>query len=323
MVRSGINIIDTAPWYGDTKSETVLGAALIGIPREAYYIHTKVCRYKPEVDKMFDFSRERVLASIDGSLARLGVDYLDTVQVHDPEFAPSPEIIIRETLPALAEAQKAGKIKRIGITGYPMDILRILAERSPVPLTTCISYSRYNLHDDSLASSGTLAFLRSKGIGVINAAPISMGLLTASGPPAWHPATPEIKSLVREVASKCSAQGVPLGRLAMAWALARTDVSTVMVSSASMDLWKLNLSMATGDSPLSEQERVLMEESERTFREALPPDRRHWEGLDVEKYWAKLGRMLLVRSKYPAYADELGLGERDVSGAATGGGGTI
>jgi aryl-alcohol dehydrogenase-like predicted oxidoreductase len=72
---------DTAPWYGHGVSETVLGKALVGVPRRAYYLHTKVGRYQPSPAGMFDFSRERTIASVHESLARLGVEYLDTVQV--------------------------------------------------------------------------------------------------------------------------------------------------------------------------------------------------------------------------------------------------
>jgi len=79
-IRSGINVIDTAPWYGHGVSESVLGEALQGIPRKAYYVHTKVCRYNPGPLEMFDFSYERTLKSVDESLARLRLDYIDTVQ---------------------------------------------------------------------------------------------------------------------------------------------------------------------------------------------------------------------------------------------------
>lgn len=67
--------------------------------------------------------------------------------VHDPEFAPSLDVVIREVLPALEACRKAGKIRYIGITGYPLSALRHLGEHATVPVHTCISYSRYNLHD--------------------------------------------------------------------------------------------------------------------------------------------------------------------------------
>ena len=75
-----INLIDTAPWYGHGKSETVLGKALAGVPRRAYYLNTKVGRYDPEPDRMFDFTAARVTRSVDESLARLGCTYIDSVQ---------------------------------------------------------------------------------------------------------------------------------------------------------------------------------------------------------------------------------------------------
>lgn len=113
-VRSGINVIDTAPWYGHGTSESILGKALVGVPRRAYYLHTKCGRYLPGALDMFDFTYERTLRSVDESLARLGVEYIDTMQVHDPEFAPSLDIVLRETLPALEECRKQGKIRYIG-----------------------------------------------------------------------------------------------------------------------------------------------------------------------------------------------------------------
>ena len=70
----GVNYIDVSPYYGVTRAETVLGKALKNIPRDAYTISTKVGRY--DVNK-FDFSAGRVVTSVDESLERLGLDYVD------------------------------------------------------------------------------------------------------------------------------------------------------------------------------------------------------------------------------------------------------
>ncbi len=110
-VKAGINVIDTAPWYGFGESEKILGRALARIPRGAYYLHTKCCRYLPAVLDQFDFTYDRTIASVEESLARLGVEYIDSVQVHDPEFAPSLDIILTEVLPALQEMKNRRKIK--------------------------------------------------------------------------------------------------------------------------------------------------------------------------------------------------------------------
>lgn len=80
-VRSGINLIDTAPWYGHGKSESVLGKGLANIPRASYYLTTKVGRYLPDPAEMFDFRAEKVIRSVDESLQRLGLDYVDVIQV--------------------------------------------------------------------------------------------------------------------------------------------------------------------------------------------------------------------------------------------------
>ena len=139
-LRAGVNLIDTAPWYGHGALELILGEALEGIPRSAYYLSTKVGRYFPGPLERFDFSYARTISSVSESLARLGVEYIDTVQVHDPEFAPSLDVIINETLPALEALRKEGKIRYIGITGYPLATLRELAARTPVKVDSAISF---------------------------------------------------------------------------------------------------------------------------------------------------------------------------------------
>ncbi|XP_052682718.1 uncharacterized protein LOC128163213 isoform X2 [Crassostrea angulata] len=149
-LRQGINYIDVAPWYGHGLAEKVLGKALDGIPRTAYYIATKVGRYQPEVDNMFDFSAERTLRSVDESLQRMGLDFVDVIQVHDMEFAPSLDIIINETLPALQKVQQSGKARFIGITGYPLGNFRTVLERSTVKIDTVLTYCRACIHDNGL-----------------------------------------------------------------------------------------------------------------------------------------------------------------------------
>ena len=81
VIKAGINYIDTAPWYGQGRSEEVLGAALREVPRQAFYLATKVGRYELHTGGMFDFSAERVKRSVMESLDRLGLEYIDLIQV--------------------------------------------------------------------------------------------------------------------------------------------------------------------------------------------------------------------------------------------------
>jgi hypothetical protein len=91
----------------------------------------QVGRYELEAAKMFDFSYERTLRSVEDSLRLLQVDYVDVIQVHDLEFAPSLDVIVRETLPALHQIKASGKARFIGITGYPLDKLKSVPPHPP------------------------------------------------------------------------------------------------------------------------------------------------------------------------------------------------
>ena len=186
----GINFIDVSPFYGYTKAETVLGKALKGIPRSSYYLATKVGRYG---DAAFDFSAARTMASVDESLARLGVDYVDIIQSHDNEYGNLDQVV-GETIPALRKLQQTGKVRFVGITGYPLKIFSYIAARAE--LDTILSYNHYSLNDTTLTE--LIPFLESKGVGIISASPVSQGLLTNQGTPDWHPAPDKVKKICAE-----------------------------------------------------------------------------------------------------------------------------
>ena len=94
-IKSGINYIDTAPFYGQGVSETRLGIALQNIPRSAYYIATKVGRYGAKAEKMFDFSVNTVTTKFEESLKNLHLDYVDVLQLHDVEFCMNLQQIVK------------------------------------------------------------------------------------------------------------------------------------------------------------------------------------------------------------------------------------
>ncbi|OUC05614.1 aldo/keto reductase, partial [Litorilinea aerophila] len=86
-LEQGITLFDTAPLYGRGRSEALVGKALAGIPRDRYQLSTKVGRLlNPETGEMgFDFSRDGVLRSLEGSLARLQTDRVEILHIHDPD----------------------------------------------------------------------------------------------------------------------------------------------------------------------------------------------------------------------------------------------
>jgi L-galactose dehydrogenase len=224
-VDSGINFFDSSPYYGITLAETRLGQALVG-RRNRVVLATKCGRYGFDE---FDFSAKRVTASIDESLRRLQTDYIDLFQAHDVEFG-DVEQIIHETLPALRKLQQQGKVRYIGITGYPPKLLRRIAEA--VPVDSILTYCRYNLINTDM--DGILTpFARERGIGLINASGLCMGLLTEQGPPDWHPAPQVVRDAGRKAAEFCRAHGADISKLALRFCLDHPFVSSTLIGIAS------------------------------------------------------------------------------------------
>lgn len=222
--EKGINFFDTSPFYGDTKSERALGVAIRDLPREEIIVATKVGRYGADA---FDFSATRVTASVEESLERLGVSYIDLIQCHDMEFVDLNQIV-SETLPALLELKKAGKVRHIGITGLPLSIFRYVLDRVPENTVDCVlSYCHYTICDTSLKD--LVPYLQSKRVGIINASPLCMGLLTKRGPPEWHPAPTELVKAAQLAADACGELGVDIADVALQFSLKNTDIATTLV----------------------------------------------------------------------------------------------
>ena len=211
-LRRGINYIDTAVYYGEGQSESNIGKILKDVPREAYYIATKTCRFMKAGPNQFDFSYERTMKSVDESMKRLGVDYIDLYQLHDVEFADNIDEVINGAFKACLELKQMGKIRAIGINGYPLNVLKEGICKGDGKLDTVLTYSRYILTDDSLLHY--LPFFNDMNVGVICAAVQAMGLLTNNGPPAWHPAKDELKAIAAEASAICKSNGIQLGKLA-------------------------------------------------------------------------------------------------------------
>jgi len=232
----GVNFIDVSPFYGATGAETVLGRALRGVDRSSYLLATKVGRYG---EAEFDFSARRVVRSVDESLGRLGCEYVDLIQCHDVEFGDLRQVV-EETVPALERLRETGKVRLVGVTGYPLEALAHVADRARVD--TVLSYCRYTLLDRELLR-WTPRFHR-RGIGVINASPLAMGLLAGSGTPAWHPAPARLREHARRVARLCRRRGVDIARVALRFAAAPPEFATTVVGSASADEMTRNVRWA-------------------------------------------------------------------------------
>ena len=267
----GINYIDVSPYYGATKAETVLGKALRQVKRERYYLATKVGQYG-EGD--FDFSAARVKRSVDESMARLGVEYIDVIQCHDIEYARAQQIV-EETLPALVDLKAAGKVGHIGITGLPLKIFtNVLDQTPPGMVETVLSFCRYELNDTAL--EGLIPYLKRKGVGIINASPTGMGLLTSRGTPEWHPASEAMKAGARQAVAFCESRGVNIVQLAIQFAVANPEIATTLVGSANPRNMLANIEYAEippNRELLAEVMEVLRPIRNHNFTRGLPENR--------------------------------------------------
>lgn len=223
-IERGINYFDVSPYYGRTLAESRLGEALIG-HRHKVILATKCGRYGQSLPDGFDFSAARITRSVDESLGRLRTDYIDVFQVHDLEFGQRQQII-HETLPAMLRLKEAGKVRFVGITSYALQLLVAVAAAHPVD--TILSYCRYNLMDTSMDEVLT-PFARERRIGLINASPLHMRVLTDKGAPEWHPAPQRVLETGAKVAQLCRSRGADIADLAVCFALEHPYVATTLV----------------------------------------------------------------------------------------------
>ncbi len=262
---AGINLFDTSPFYGRGISEVVLGLALRGIPRDSYFLSTKLGRYDTAT---FDFRPERVVESVDTSLRRLRTDHLDLMFCHDIEFVDLTSII-NETLPVLRRLKSAGKIRAIGIAGYPLKIFRDVTARTDIDAV--ISYGHATLQNTRL--SGAIPELAAKGVGILNAAPWAMRLLTDLGAPDWHKADAETRRWCATAAALCRTRGSDLAKLALQFAVRQPGIASTICGTAEpahIAAWADWITEPIDESLLADVRAVLAPVADRSYVEGRP-----------------------------------------------------
>lgn len=239
----GMNFIDTSPYYGRGMSEVLLGQVLPDIPRDSYWLGTKLGRYAPQ---HFDFSARRVEESIDISLERLRVDHLDIALCHDLEFVDMSQIV-EETLPALRRQVEKGKVRYVGVSGYPMKMFNYILDNADIDVL--LTYNHYTLQNDMALQ--LIPRCQKQNVGLINAAPFSARLLTDAELPQWHKATPEVRAVARKAAEHCTAAGSDIAKLALQFSIAHPDFATCVTGSANPD--RVGQWVDWAEEPLDEQ----------------------------------------------------------------------
>jgi aryl-alcohol dehydrogenase-like predicted oxidoreductase len=233
--------------YAATRAESVLGKALAGERREGLEIFTKV--YWPTGPGHNDhgLSRKHILESIDGSLRRLGTDYVDLYQAHRYDH----ETPLEETMLAFADVVRAGKALYIGVSEWRAEEIRAaaaLAKELHVPLVS--NQPQYNMIWRVIEAEVVPA-CEELGLGQVVWSPIAQGVLTGKylpgqPPPAGSRATDQsggadmvsrwlddpILSAVQDLRPLADEAGLSLAQLAVAWTLQNPNVSAAIIGAS-------------------------------------------------------------------------------------------
>ena len=234
-IDAGINLVDTAAFYGRGLAEEFLGKALQGGWREKAFICTKACRLG---DAEFDFSPEGTRRCFEASLKRLSTDRVDILLAHDIEFADDYEYVFNETAKVLHQLKKEGKARFIGMSCYPLGLLKQAIEKCE--LDAVISYAHCNLYNTRLITE-LLPTAEKHGVGVLNASPLAMGLLTNHGPQPWFPGPKEIVDACRQAADLCRSRGTDIAVLGMQFCYRQQGIASVLTGTARKAELEVNL----------------------------------------------------------------------------------
>lgn len=249
-LESPINFIDTSNEYGNGgDSERRIGRALAeagGLPKN-FVLATKV---DPLVGST-DFSGERVRASVQESLERLGQDSLQLVYFHDPERITFEEAMAKGgAVSTLVELRDRGLIGHLGVAGGPIDLMLRYLETDIFEVM--LSHNRFTLVDQS--AEPLVSECQKRGVGFVNAAPFGGGMLV-KGPDrqpnyCYAPASPDILTRVREMERLCKEAEVSLAAAALQFSTRDDRVASTIIGMS--DPRRIEQSLALARTPIEQ-----------------------------------------------------------------------
>ena len=245
---AGVNFFDNAEVYAGGKSERVMGAALevLGWPRASYLVSTKFFwGILDTPNTHWTLNRKYLMQAIDGSLERLGLDYVDLVYCHRAD----PETPIEETVWAMSDIVASGKALYWGTSEWKADEIRAaweIAERHHLRKPV-VEQPEYNLFHRDRVEQEYCRLYDDLGIGLTTFSPLASGLLTGKyldGVPAGTRAAevgwlrdrlenPDANAKVRKLKAIADEIGCSPAQLSLAWAASNPDVSSVITGASS------------------------------------------------------------------------------------------
>lgn len=279
---SGINLIDTADVYSFGQSENLVGQAIrnLGLPREELVIATKAfARMGPGVNQL-GLSRQHLFNSVEASLKRLQLGHIDLYQIHGLD----PLTPLEETLSALDDLVRSGKVRYIGLCNLPAwQIMKAngISERKGLQRFASVQ-SYYSLAGRDVERE-ILPLLEDQRMGMLVWSPLAGGLLSgkyrAKEPGTvegrrtqanFPPVAPERgEACLQALESVAAAQGASIAQVALAWLLARQPVSSVIIGARTEEQMKANL--ASCQVTLAAEQIAQLDQAS-----ALPPEYPGW-----------------------------------------------
>jgi aryl-alcohol dehydrogenase-like predicted oxidoreductase len=279
---AGINFLDTADVYSEGESEALTGKALASLkrPREQVVVATKVRGRTGPGPNQVGLSRAHILASIDGSLKRLGLDHVDLYQIHGVD----PVTPIEETVRVLDDVVRSGKARYVGFSNLPAwTAMKAIAFAEGNGLARFQSAQVYYSLVGRDIERELVPMAQAEGVAILPWSPLAGGLLsgkfdpdrpnpegarrtTFDFPPVDRGRLPRVLGALRKVAE---ATGVSVARVALAWHLTRPFVTSVIIGAKSRE--QLSDNLAAVDVKLTDEQLRLLDEAS-----ALPPEYPGW-----------------------------------------------
>ncbi len=279
---AGINFLDTADVYSEGESEKLLGAALksLGRPRDQVVVATKVRGRSGKGVNQVGLSRGHILASIDQSLSRLGLDHVDLYQIHGVD----PVTPIEETVRALDDVVRSGKARYVGFSNLPAWLaMKALAFAEANGLARFQSAQMYYSIAGRDIEREIVPLAQSEGVAILPWSPLAGGLLSGKFdpdkpnpegarrtafdfPPVDRGRLPQVLRALRGVAEQ---SGVSVARVALAWQLTRPFVTSVIIGAKTKEQLLDNL--AASEVVLAPEQVAALDAAS-----ALPPEYPGW-----------------------------------------------
>ena len=226
-MRGGVNTFDLADIYGGGDCEKVFGVAIrdLGVPRKDFILQTKCGIHKNPIEKTvrYDFTKEYIIESVEGSLKRLNTEYLDVLLLHRPDTLVEPD----EVGEAFERLKDDGKVKAFGVSNFNATQIQLFRSAGIQIAANQVQFSlmhtplvdagfNVNMYkDESVTRAGdTLEYCRLKGIPLQAWSPLQYGFF--NGVFVGNANFPELNALLTDLAEK---YGVTPSAIAFAWIL--------------------------------------------------------------------------------------------------------